>query len=741
MSSFSSESLSTRLEQTSEELSQRTFELSMIQELMELAKDAHDTDDLLNLLMDKAMDVIGAQIGSVFVLETAVRQRALLASGTSPINEATLYRFRVAAAKGHDKGLEKGKYLKIKDSVAREVILEKKPLLILDIEKDARTHKQNDPQYGPPSFLSMPIFIGNAIYAVLNLSFNKSGQPFTEHDERALAIMLRNISFALENAILQTKLKLQMERMKGHNIALEKEIEGRKRTERALGESEKQYRLLVENSNDIIYTITLSGYFVYVNPVAERITGFTQAQLVGKHYLNLVKPDFHEEIETLYKKQFLDKTPGTYFEFPIIIQDGSTKWVGQNVQLMFKDDKYTGFQASARDITDRKLAEEALMRSKERFRTLADSTFEGIIIHDNGQIIDINRSAMEMFGYSQEESVKRNVIEFVAPDSVELILEKLRESKEKKEHHFEMNGVKKDGTVFPVEIFGRSIPDEHPTARVVAIRDITARRQAEEKIRENERILKETQEISKIGGWEYDIATGKSIWSDEVYRIRGLSPTADYNPSDLESNIASYAPEHQEIVRQSYLQTLQGEPFDIEVKLTTAQGLEKWVRTMGKPIIKEGKVVKVFGNIMDITDMKREEEEITALNIKLAKANKELEQAYAWMRDSRDNLMAERSKELTAFLVDKEGVISGITEEVIKYIEKSRGRIIGAKITDLLLDEYRDDVTDALSQAWIGLGKQISVKMSSTHEASHAVNVKMTRFTLDARKLLLVTMQ
>ncbi|MDQ5987159.1 MAG: hypothetical protein CSYNP_02896 [Syntrophus sp. SKADARSKE-3] len=598
-------------------LVQRTFELSMIQELTVLAKDHRDGDDLLELLMEKSMAVIGAQIGSVFVVEPATRLRSLAASESTPRQEAARYRFRVAAVKGHDKGLKKGLYINIEDSVARVVFLEKRPLLIEDIEKDARTLKRNDPKYGPPSFLSMPIFMGDAVYGVLNLSFNKTGQPFSKNDEMVLSILFRNISSALENAILQSKVAVQMEKIKGHNLVLEKEIEGRIRTERALRESEKQYRLLVENSSDIIYTITLTGHFIYMNPVAEHLTGYPQSDLVGKHYFLLVHPDYHETLDALYKKQFYEKIPNTYSEFPIIVRDGAIRWIGQNVQLLVKDDCYIGFQAAARDITARHLAEEALQKSQDRFRILADSTFEGIVIHENGRILDINRSALEMFGYEPEEAVGKNLISFVHPDYLDLVLRRLEESRTEKEPLREplpeIRGVKKDGTVFPIEVFGRSIPDEHPTARVVAIRDITKR--------------------------------------------------------------------------------------------------------------------------------KEKEEQISSLNIRLAEANKELETAYAWMRDNRDRLIADQSKNLIAFLVDRDGMIIGMTEEVLRFIDWPRDRIIGVKITDLLLEEFRAPFLAEMGQVWIDMDKQISVGTIFSKEEFKTVKVKMTRLTLNTRRLLLVTMQ
>jgi GAF domain-containing protein len=135
---------------------------------------------------------------------------------------------------GHVEELKKGSLINIENSVVKAVLLERGPLLIQDISKDPRTLKTNDPRYGPPSFLSMPIIIGGAVSAILNLAYKGKGQLFDDKDEQVLSIILRDMAFALENAILQSRIKEQLEKIKGHTIEMEREIEKRKRTEKML---------------------------------------------------------------------------------------------------------------------------------------------------------------------------------------------------------------------------------------------------------------------------------------------------------------------------------------------------------------------------------------------------------------------------------------------------------------------------------------------------------------------------
>jgi len=209
----------------------------------------------------------------------------------------------------------------------------------------------------------MPLLTENSVSAVLNLANKKTGRLFDDHDVHVLSIMHGEIGFALENAALHLKVKQQLRKIGEDNTQLEREIEERRRTERDLMESEKKYRLLVENSNDIIYATDLMGTFNYVNPVAERVLGFPRSELMGKHFHSLADPDYHERMDAFYRKQLKERIPNTYLEFPVTVQGGAIRWIGQNVQLLRDNEKPVGFQAVARDVTERRRVEEELRRS------------------------------------------------------------------------------------------------------------------------------------------------------------------------------------------------------------------------------------------------------------------------------------------------------------------------------------------------------------------------------------------
>ena len=184
---ISFKNLMKNFEKTTEELNRKVSELSSIKEFTEAASKNSNIDDLLGVLLEKAMTVTKAQIGSVQMVELEKQ------------------RLRFVASRGIKSGAKINNYTNMNESLAQVVISKKKPLLVQDIEKDPRTQKENDPKYGPPSFIIMPIFIREDLMSVMNLSHKETKQVFDSNDEQVLSIMIGEIGFALENSLLHSE--------------------------------------------------------------------------------------------------------------------------------------------------------------------------------------------------------------------------------------------------------------------------------------------------------------------------------------------------------------------------------------------------------------------------------------------------------------------------------------------------------------------------------------------------------
>ena len=129
------------------------------------------------------------------------------------------------------------------------------------------------------------------------------------------------------------------------------DITQRKRTELALQESEKLYRHLVEHASDIIYRADIHGRFQVFNSVATKLLGYSAEELVGRSYLDLIRPDFKARTRRFYREQLARRLSHTYLEFPALAKDGTEVWFGQNVEIIEEEGRVVGFQAITRDIT------------------------------------------------------------------------------------------------------------------------------------------------------------------------------------------------------------------------------------------------------------------------------------------------------------------------------------------------------------------------------------------------------
>ncbi len=143
-------------------------------------------------------------------------------------------------------------------------------------------------------------------------------------------------------------------------LIIKRDIKKRRRAEEALRESEERSKYLIEHANELIYRTDDRGNLMFVNPTCVELLGFSEEELVGRHYLSLVKEEAREATEKFYVRQLIKKIPNAYQEIPVITKDGREIWLGQNSQLVLEQGRVVGFQAIARDITERKRTIEEL---------------------------------------------------------------------------------------------------------------------------------------------------------------------------------------------------------------------------------------------------------------------------------------------------------------------------------------------------------------------------------------------
>jgi PAS domain S-box-containing protein len=313
------------------------------------------------------------------------------------------------------------------------------------------------------------------IVRMMNTELGGERVPLVEEKLRRLdgSIVDVEVSVDLINYLGETAIQVAM-----------LDVTDRKATERALEESERRYRHIVEKASDVAYVTDIQGTFTYVSPSAQGMTGRDPSDLVGKHCTEIIPESWQPKVMNFYRKQFSDRIPETTLEFPILTHEEDEIWVEQTTTLLGNGKRIRGFQSIAREITKRKQAERLMLESEERYRSLFKATFEAILIHDQGEIVEVNRSFERMFLYPRDEVIGRSILSLGPSEMHPIVMEKLRNGAEEP---YEATGLKKDGSTFQCELHAKQISYRGKPMRVVAIRDITEHKKAQKAERDQRR--------------------------------------------------------------------------------------------------------------------------------------------------------------------------------------------------------------------------------------------------------------
>jgi PAS domain S-box-containing protein len=269
---------------------------------------------------------------------------------------------------------------------------------------------------------------------------------------------------------------------------------------------------------------------------------------------------------------------------------------------------------------ERKQAEEALRESEDRYRDLVENSQDLICTHDlEGRILSLNPRPAQILGYTRNDLLQMNFQDILVPEKRHLFGEYLKEIKTKGVSQGLMSVLTAKGEERIWE-FNNTLRTEGVTEPIVRgmARDVTEQKRVEDALRRSETLLKQTQQITKVGGWEYNLKKGRLSWTDEVYRIYGVSPER-YDPNDITQDLTFY--EDRGAIEQAFGRAVElGESYELDLKFINAQGKNLWVRTSGNAEVKDGRVVRVIGYIMDITDRKQAEVEQERLLLAIEQA-------------------------------------------------------------------------------------------------------------------------
>lgn len=238
--------------------------------------------------------------------------------------------------------------------------------------------------------------------------------------------------------------------------------------------SAQRFQRLINQAADGIFLLDQMGQVVDVNERACLNLGYSHKELLRLTVFDFNVDLTHEMFAALVKNLSLDKA--TIVERLHRRRDGSLFPVEISMGLM-----ETGEILSvARDITQRRKTAQALRESEERFRSLANATTEGVVIHENGRIVELNQAMAQMLGYEVEELIGRNIVDTVPPEGKQLVAQNLEQAAAEP---YETVFWHKDGSELMVEVCGKAIPYLGRPMRVVTVRNVTQQKALEEDAR------------------------------------------------------------------------------------------------------------------------------------------------------------------------------------------------------------------------------------------------------------------
>ena len=311
------------------------------------------------------------------------------------------------------------------------------------------------------------------------------------------------------------------------------DITERKHAELALMKSEKQFRAFFENAGVGLAQINSIGQFVRVNDSFCEITGYSREQLLGgMRPTDLDHPD-DLPVDQARNAQFMSGEISVYdFEKRYRRQDGQSVWVHVTATACRNASGALEFSAGViTDITERRLAEKALLDKKERLRSILKTAADGIIVFNLKGIIDtVNPTVEQMFGYSASEMLGQNVKMLMPPpfhEKYDTFLQRYQEATDESNFRIgrEVIGIRKDGSLLPVDLSVSSV--DHLGIFTAVLRDITERKRLEKHVleiaaEEQRRIAQELHD-----GTQQELA-GMSMLAEVMVNLLNQVPKDDF---------------------------------------------------------------------------------------------------------------------------------------------------------------------------------------------------------------------
>jgi len=372
--------------------------------------------------------------------------------------------------------------------------------------------------------------------------------------------------------------------------------------EKRLRESEERFAATFLKSGVPAVLSTIDeGRIIEVNEAFARTMGIKREDIIGKTSIDIgyFKPGERSAFLTrLSKKGRIEN-----LEMKLEDKTGATRYgLVNTTKVTIADEDF--LLTTITDITERIRSETALRESEERFRALHEASFGGICIHDNGVILEANLGLATMTGHEFNDLIGMDGMRLIAP---EFRLEVARNIRSDYEKPYEVVGLRKDGSTYPVELQGKVVPYGGRKVRVTEFRDITERRKAGELLKESEEKYVNIFDNASEGIYQ-STPGGRFVYvNPALARILGYDSPEECIASISDIGREVYAhPER----RPEYRRILDREGFHtFELEVRTKDGSLRWMSNNMKAVRNKSNQVAFYeGFVQDVTRRKQAEE-------------------------------------------------------------------------------------------------------------------------------------
>jgi len=359
---------------------------------------------------------------------------------------------------------------------------------------------------------------------------------------------------------------------------------------------------------DLVAILNPDGKIKFLNPAWERVLGRDLNELIDGQFLSLICDEERERISTEFEN--LKRGNIAIFETRFFKKNGAEQWISWTFVPVLEFDAIYGV---GRDITENKAIEQKLRENEERFRTVADFTYDWEYwIDPDGKMRYVSPSCDRITGYPAEafitdSNLLKNII--FAEDRDRVIAHLQVESHQNYGVELDFRIVTRDGQIRWIGHICQPIYDEagRYRGRRASNRDITERKETENATAQLTRNLKMAQHIAHIGNWEYNVETQEINWSEELFHIFGF---ADHQTSlTFKKLLQLIHPEDRDIWLTKVERALsEGVSYEIDHRIVRADGEIRYIHGRGEAVRNEaGQVLRLFETAMDITDRKTAE--------------------------------------------------------------------------------------------------------------------------------------